>query len=155
MQPRQSTGEGYLQSTAKNRGGPVPSGSTRSSTMVPVVHGPIPTALLARGPRKPGVQAYSTSEPCTRVASNSVTTVTPGTGSSITSTMTFSAAVSPCGGGGPGAFIGAFFVAARFAFVKALDGYSLGDLVQPRAQMQALLSIATGDAAPQRPGFGK
>src|SRR6266568_4820873 len=117
MQPRQSTGEGYLQSTAKNRGGPVPSGSTRSSTMVPVVHGPIPTALLARGPRKPGVQAYSTSEPCTRVASNSVTTVTPGTGSSITSTMTVSAEASPCGGGGPGAFIGAFFVAARFAFV--------------------------------------
>ena len=78
--------------------------------MVPVVHGPIPTALLARGPRKPGVQAYSTSEPCTRVASNSVTTVTPGTGSSITSTMTVSAEASPCGGGGPGALVAAFFV---------------------------------------------
>jgi hypothetical protein len=31
------------------------------------------------------------------MASNSVTTVTPGTGSSITSTMTVSAAASPCG----------------------------------------------------------
>jgi hypothetical protein len=60
--------------------------------MVPVFHGPIPTALLGRGPRKPGVQTYSSSEPCTRVASNSVTTVTPGAGSSITSTMTVSAA---------------------------------------------------------------
>src|SRR6266516_5426723 len=37
---------------------------------------PIPTALLGRGPRKPGVQTYSFCEPCTRVASNSVTTVT-------------------------------------------------------------------------------
>src|SRR6266480_2689333 len=84
--------------------------------MVVVFHGPIPSAPLGRGPRKPGVQTYS-SEPCTRVASNSVTTVTPGTGSSITSTMTVSAAESPCCGGGPGALIGAFFVAARFAFV--------------------------------------
>src|SRR6266550_2966676 len=78
---------------------------------------PLLTSLLGRGPRKPGVQTYSSSEPCTRVASNSVTTVTPGTGSSITSTMTVSAAESPCCGGGPGALIGAFFVAARFAFV--------------------------------------
>ncbi len=60
------------------------------------------------GPRKPGVQTYSSSEPCTRVASNSVTTVTPGTGFSTTSTI--------CGGG-PGALMRAFFVTARFALV--------------------------------------
>src|SRR6266567_2664028 len=74
---------------------------------------PIPPALLGRGPRKPGVHTYSSSEPCTRVASNSVTTVTPGTGSSITSTITVSAAASPCGGG-PGALVPAFFVTAPF-----------------------------------------
>jgi len=79
------------------------------------VPAPHPTALLGREPRKPGIQTYSSSEPCTRVASNSVMTVTPGTGFSTTSTMTVSAAASPCCGGGPGAFVGAFFVTARFA----------------------------------------
>src|SRR6266567_6424304 len=42
---------------------------------------PILTALLGRGPRKPGVHTYSSSEPCTRVASNYDRD--PGTGSSI------------------------------------------------------------------------
>src|SRR6266536_89706 len=37
-----------LQSIAKTWGGPVPSGSTRSSTTVPVFHGPIPTVVGAR-----------------------------------------------------------------------------------------------------------
>lgn len=33
---------------------------------------------------------------------------------------------------------------ACFAFVEVLDGYTLGDLVQPRAPLQALLSITPG-----------
>jgi Rrf2 family nitric oxide-sensitive transcriptional repressor len=40
---------------------------------------------------------------------------------------------------------------ARSAFVKVLDGYTLGDLVQPRASLRTLLSIApSGVSAPAR-----
>ena len=53
---------GYCNRLQKPGVEPVPSGSTRSSTTVPVFHGPIPTARLGRGPRKPGVQTYSSSE---------------------------------------------------------------------------------------------
>ena len=37
---------------------------------------------------------------------------------------------------------------ACFAFVEVLDGYTLSDLVQPRARLQALLSIAPFRDAP-------
>jgi Rrf2 family transcriptional regulator, nitric oxide-sensitive transcriptional repressor len=41
---------------------------------------------------------------------------------------------------------------ARSAFVKVLDGYTLGDLVQPRASLRTLLSIApSGVSAPAHP----
>src|SRR5260370_15050682 len=67
-------------------------------------------AVKVHGPR-------NSSELCTRLALElSYETVTPWTGSSITSTMAFSAAASPCCGGS-GAFMGAFFVTARFALV--------------------------------------
>ena len=38
---------------------------------------------------------------------------------------------------------------AQAAFVKVLDDYSLNDLVQPRSQLQSLLSIKAGSGAPQ------
>jgi len=37
---------------------------------------------------------------------------------------------------------------ARRAFVEALDGYALSDLVRPRAPLRALLAIAPVDAVP-------
>ena len=37
---------------------------------------------------------------------------------------------------------------ARQAFVEVLDGYTLNDLVRPRASLRALLAIASIDAAP-------
>ena len=37
---------------------------------------------------------------------------------------------------------------AQAAFVKVLDDYSLNDLVQPRSQLQALLSIKADGSAP-------
>src|SRR6266536_1454057 len=75
------------------------------SSRVPRPHS---TALLGRGPRKPGVETYSSSEPCTRVASNSVATVTPRTGFSITPRRRFRLQRRP-------AAAAAFFVTARFA----------------------------------------
>src|SRR6266567_1328471 len=65
-------------------------------------------------PRKPGVQTYP--KPAPRGLELSYETATPGTGSSITSAMTLSAAGSPCCGGS-GALVAAFFVTARFALV--------------------------------------
>jgi Rrf2 family nitric oxide-sensitive transcriptional repressor len=35
---------------------------------------------------------------------------------------------------------------AREAFVEVLDGYTLEDLVQPRARLAGLLGISQGDA---------
>src|SRR6266568_2125240 len=66
-------------------------------------------------PRKPGVQTYP--KPAPRGLELSYETATPGTGSSITSAMTLSAAGSPCCGGASGAFMGLFFDTARFTLV--------------------------------------
>ena len=41
---------------------------------------------------------------------------------------------------------------ARFAFVEVLDGYTLGDLVKPRAPLRALLSITPVDRRPASVG---
>jgi len=41
---------------------------------------------------------------------------------------------------------------ACFAFVEVLDGYTLRDLVQPRARLQSLLSILPSAIAPARAG---
>ncbi len=41
---------------------------------------------------------------------------------------------------------------ARFAFVDVLDGYTLGDLVKPRAPLRALLSITPADRRPASAG---
>jgi Rrf2 family nitric oxide-sensitive transcriptional repressor len=43
---------------------------------------------------------------------------------------------------------------ARFAFLEVLDGYTLRDLVRPRAPLRALMSIAPADR-PQTPAVAR
>src|SRR5262249_3476753 len=72
-------------------------------------------------------------------------TVTPGTGFAIASTLTVSAAASPCGGGS-GAFTGAFFVTPRFALGLATRFFGA---VLAATRLAILVRAARLDALPR------